>query len=69
MLTAPQVAKLLGCKYWHLRRVFDLRLVHAPKVGPTRVITEDQLPAIRRALISEGFLPAAEGEAAEPAAP
>jgi hypothetical protein len=57
VLTTTETAARLGVAVWHLRRVLDSEgLVR--RAGPYRVILNIDLPAIRKALVSLGYLDA-----------
>lgn len=54
MLTLGEVADRLGCQLWHVQRVFDHGLMPDRRLGRTRYVYEDELPAVRQALHNEG---------------
>lgn len=58
-LTLGQVAKLLGVRLWCIQRLYEADLLGAPdRIGILRVVTEEDLPAIRAALVKRGYLEA-----------
>jgi hypothetical protein len=58
ILTIGTIARRLGCKAWHVRRLFERNLLPpAARVGPYRVVAEADLPAIEQALRDAGYLP------------
>jgi hypothetical protein len=57
LLTLGDVAQRLGCQLWQVARVIDRGLFPQPaRVGCYRVLSLDDLPAMRAALIKAGFL-------------
>jgi hypothetical protein len=63
LMTLGQAAVALGCRDWHLARLFERRLVPEPaRVGRQRVFTADDLPPLRQALIEAGYLSVSQEE-------
>jgi DNA-binding transcriptional MerR regulator len=63
-LTIGEAALRLGVRPWQVRRVYTRGLMPpAARVGAYRVIPEQDLPKVERALRQAGYLPA-ESEAA-----
>jgi hypothetical protein len=57
VLTLGDVSRRLHCPVWAVRRLFERGLLPAaPRVANLRVIPEDRLPDIKRALIEAGYL-------------
>lgn len=58
-LTIGAVATRLGCQPWHVRRLFERGLLPpAVRLGVYRVVDEDDLPKIEKALRQAGYLAA-----------
>ncbi len=58
LLTLGQVARRLGADTWMIQSLVDRRRLPKPrKVGPYRVIPEDELPMVLDALKAAGYLP------------
>jgi DNA-binding transcriptional MerR regulator len=58
VLTIGAVARLLGCRPWQLRRLYERGLLPpAPRVGAYRVIPRRELPKVEAALRQAGYLP------------
>jgi len=56
-LTLGEVARLCGCLEWQVRRLFERGLLPpAERVGRNRVVVETELPAVRLALASAGYI-------------
>lgn len=56
-LTVGSAARRLGCQPWQIRRLFERGLLPpAPRVGPYRVISPEELPRVREALLRAGYL-------------
>jgi hypothetical protein len=56
-LTTAEAARLLGCPEWCVARAFLRGLLPEPeRLGRARLIREDQLPALRAALVAAGYL-------------
>jgi hypothetical protein len=54
------VAQHFGCPGWQVRRLFERGILPpAPRVGAYRVIPQQDLPAVERALRAAGYLPEA----------
>jgi hypothetical protein len=65
IFTIGQVARRFGVKPWQVRRVFERGLLPAAaRVGPYRVMTPEELPAVEAALIAAGYLPRREAASA-----
>jgi hypothetical protein len=57
LLTLGDVAQRLGCQLWQVARVIDRGLYPQPaRIGCYRVLSVDDLPAMRAALVRAGFL-------------
>jgi hypothetical protein len=60
--TLGPVARRFGCATWQLRRLYERGLLPpAPRVGPFRVVFEEDLPLVERALVKAGYLPRPKG--------
>jgi DNA-binding transcriptional MerR regulator len=60
-LTIGEVAERFGVRPWQVRKLFTSgRLPPAARVGPYRVIPEQDLPKVERALRQVGYLPESE---------
>lgn len=58
VLSLGPVAQRFGVKVWQVRRLFLRNLVPEPgRIGPYRVIPEQDLPLIEQALRKAGYLP------------
>jgi DNA-binding transcriptional MerR regulator len=58
IFTVGQVARHHGCQPWQVRRLFERGLLPpATRVGPYRVVSEADLPAVGDALRAAGYLP------------
>jgi hypothetical protein len=56
-LSLGEVAARFGLDLWKVQRLFRRRLLPAPpRLGPFRVVREEQLPEIGRALVAAGYL-------------
>jgi AraC-like DNA-binding protein len=56
-LTMGEVAERLHCQAWRVARVFQRGLLpETPRVGRYRVVREDQVPEVKRALEKAGYL-------------
>jgi DNA-binding transcriptional MerR regulator len=59
--TMGQLARRYGCQSWQVRRLFERGLLPpASRVGPYRVVSEADLPAVEFALQKAGYIPARE---------
>ncbi len=57
-LSLGEVAARFGLDLWKVQRLFRRRLLPAPpRLGPFRIVREEQLPEIGRALADAGYLP------------
>lgn len=57
LLSLTQVATRLNCRPWMLYKMLQAGLIHEPnRIGLHRAFREDDLPAIRAALIARGYL-------------
>jgi excisionase family DNA binding protein len=57
VLSVGEAASLLGCKDWHLQRLFARGLVAEPaRAGRQRLIERRTLPALQKALLEAGYL-------------
>jgi hypothetical protein len=58
-LSLGEAATALGCKDWHLHQLFRRGLVdEPPRAGRRRLISREDLPALRAALVLAGYAPA-----------
>jgi hypothetical protein len=56
-LTVGAVARRFNCQAWQIRRLFERGLLpQAPRVGAYRVIAIADLPRVKQALRSAGYL-------------
>lgn len=61
--TIGAVAAHFGCKPWQVRRLYERSLLPpALRVGPCRVVPDEDLPKVEAALRQAGYLPS-EGKA------
>jgi hypothetical protein len=61
-ITLGEVARQLGCDIWCVRRLFERGLLPpASRVGPWRVVSPDDVAAIRAAAIKAGYVAAETG--------
>jgi DNA-binding transcriptional MerR regulator len=61
-LTIGAVARRLGVRPWQVRRLFESGTLPEPsRVGAYRVVAENELPRIERALRKAGYLPEPDG--------
>jgi hypothetical protein len=57
VMAVGAAARRLGVPPWKVRRLFERKLLPEPaRVGPYRVITEADLPAVRAALLAAGYM-------------
>jgi hypothetical protein len=62
-LTIGQVAVALGVNEWKIVALFRRKLFPEPaRVGRIRVISEDQVPVVKAALVKHGYLPREEAK-------
>jgi DNA-binding transcriptional MerR regulator len=62
-LTLGAVANRLGCQPWQVRRLFERGLLPEPRrVATYRVVAEEDLPAVEKALKEAGYIPAEGGD-------
>lgn len=58
-MSVTTAARELGCAPWQLRRLFERGLAPDPeRIGQYRIIRERDLPRLRRALESAGYVEA-----------
>ncbi len=58
-LTLGQVALQLGCLTWQIQRLYQRGILpEPPRLGQHRLVTEKDLPKIRKALLEAGYLAA-----------
>jgi hypothetical protein len=56
--TLGAVARRYGCAVWQVRRLYERGLLPEPaRVGPWRVVPEDDLPHVEQALRLAGYIP------------
>jgi len=61
VFSTSDIAALLGCKPWQVRRVFENGAIDSvPRIGRHRAIPASLLPAIIDALRDRDWLPAVE---------
>jgi hypothetical protein len=62
VLSMGQVADLIGCQTWKIRRLIGRGLLPEPvRIGVVPIFHRDQLPAIRERLREAGYLPGSPG--------
>jgi DNA-binding transcriptional MerR regulator len=56
-LTLGQVAQKFNCREWQVRRLYERQLLPpARRAGQYRIVTSEELPAIKAALLQAGYL-------------
>ena len=57
VLSVGQVADALGVERWKIQKLLSRgEIEYAARIGPYRVLNEDDLPRVKQALVSAGYL-------------
>jgi hypothetical protein len=61
--TLGDIARRHGCFVWQLRKLFERKLLPEPtRIGIYRVVAEEDLPAVEKALKDAGYIPSEGGD-------